>query len=412
MRQLCILLALILSVPGAALASEEVPSEEPPPEEPPKPQSPLLRCAEGTDPCVRPHPARIGLAVAGVGSLAAGAALIFGLGDRGYAGDPAYLLVAGGVMATAGALVGTIFSLPGHETPVVGQRARPLFTIGLEPAGSAGSEDTVPPIVVLRMEPTLQLDRAGSTLGVHLGLGVQPARETRWDHRWDLPWQSEFEDVRSPSSREVRLDLSPRLSLPLPYPLAQGPKAPLTGRVELLWEPAIRLRRYDLLDLDGDSRVVERTSVLPLNFGIRWHLSPRQHFKLVVGPRWDLQRLIADPDVLPLGGAQANNFYGEVWYVIDVPFAAARPGPVRVSGRLELGYEQWKGDGHSLNVGSIVGYLGPMHLRWTLLMRAASSPVTAMLRVAGIVADGGGVLFEFGLAHDPFITPTAQEEPS
>ena len=411
MRLLIPLLALALLVPGPARADEESVADAPA-EQPVRPPSPLLRCADGAEPCVRPHPARIGLAVAGVGSLAAGAAVIFGLGDRGYAGDPAYLLVAGGVMATAGALVGTLFSLPGREGPVTGQRARPLFTVGLEPAGTAGPNDTVPPIVVLRAEPTLQLDRAGSTFGLHVGLGVQPGRETRWDPRWDLAWLSQLEQTGSPSSREVRFDVSPRLALPLPYPVARGPKAPLTGRVELLWEPAIRLRRYDLLDVDGDSRVVERTSMLPLNFGIRWHLSPRQHFELVVGPRWDLQRLIADPDQLSPGGAQANNFHGEVWYVIDVPFAPPGPGALRVSGRLELGYEQWKGDGRSLNVGSIVGYLGPMHLRWTLLMRAASSPLTAMLRVAGIVADGGGVMFEFGLAHDPFVTPTAKEEPS
>lgn len=402
MKLLVPLLALALLLPAPAFGQDPPAADDEAPVDPP-----ILRCAEGYQPCVRPHPARIGLAAAGAGAVAAGAALIYALGDRARVGDPSYLLFAGGLMTSLGALTGTLFSIPGREGPVIGQRARPLFTFGLEPAGTAGPSDTVPPILVLRAEPRLQLDRAGTTLGLDLALGVQTARETRWDHRWSLPLAS-LADTRMPSSKETRIDLSPRLAVPLPYPLVAGPKAALTGRVELLWAPAIRLRRHDLLDPDGASRVLERTALMPLNLGIRWHLSPRQHFELVVGPRWDLQRLNAGDEELALGRGQANNFYGQVWYVVDIPFAPPGPGALVLAGRLELGYEQWKGDGRSLNMGTVVGYLGPIHLRWTLRLRTPSSPLAAFLRVAGIISDGGGVGFEFGLAHDPLIAPAAR----
>ncbi len=394
MRSLFAVLVIALLVPDSAFAGEQ----DEPAEEPTVP--PIARCVEGVQPCVRPHPARIALAAAGAGTMAAGAALIFGVGDRARVGDPSYLMFAGGMMASLGALTGTLFALPGREGPVAGNRARPLFTFGLEPAGSEGLDEPAPPLLILNAEPTLQLDRAGTTLGLHVGVGVQAQRETRFDHRWSLPVDSLLE-ASAPSTRESRLDLSPRLALPLPYPVAQGPKAPRTGRVELLWEPAIRMRRYDLLDLEGASRVLHRTSLLPLNVGVRWHLSPRQRFELVVGPRWDFQRLQASTGDLSAGRPQQNNFFGELWYVVDVPFAPPGPGDVVVTGRLELGYSQWKGDGHSLTLGSVVGYLGPVHLRWSMQVRSPASPVAAQLRIGAIVSDAGGLWFEFGLLHDP-----------
>ena len=400
LRLLIPLLVLALTLPGPAWASDGAEPEATEAASEAKAEPPILRCATGSDPCVRPHPARIALAAAGAGTMAAGAALIFALGDRARVGDPSYLMFAGGLMTSLGALAGTLFSIPGNESAVVGHRSRPLFTFGLEPAGSEGFDEPAPPILILNAEPTLQLDRAGTTLGLLLSVGVQAQRETRFDHRWALPIES-LADTWAPSSRESRVDLSPRLALPLPYPLVPGPKAGLTGPVEVLWEPALRLRRYDLLDLDGGSRTLQRTSLMPLNFGIRWRLSPRQRFELVAGPRWDLQRLQAGGEELALGRPQENNFYGEVWYVVDVPFAPPGPGAVQVTGRLELGYTQWKGDGRSLNMGSVVGYLGPVHLRWSMQVRAASSPLAAQLRVGAIVADGGGLWFEFGLLHDP-----------
>jgi len=184
--------------------------------------------------------------------------------------------------------------------------------------------------------------------------------------------------------------------------VATGPRAPLTGAVELRYAPRIRARRYAMENLDETHDVTERLTVLPLNFGIRWHLSPRQQFELLVGPRWDLQSLSRDGEVvLGMGKGQTNNFYGEIWYRIGIPLSKPDKGPLQVTGELAIGYEQWKGDDQALDFGSVVGYLGPLHADWTLHLRKPGHPVAAHIKAGAVLANGGGAWFEVGLSRAP-----------
>jgi hypothetical protein len=388
---IAVVVVWIAGQPGECSADEE-------PEDSPRTASaasnPIAACTEGYEPCVRPHPARIALASAGLGSFAAGAFLTFIVGDRAYTGDPNYLLVGGGIATLLGALAGQLFSITGNEWAVDGGVGPPLFAIGMTPAGWAVDGEQVPPIPMVRVSPALQLDRAGSTLRLDVLVGVQAGQEQR-----TTTFLGEAETV---GSHEVRLDIGPELAVALPYPLVQAPSAPRTGGVELRYAPRLRARRYDLVDFADSHQVTERLTLLPLNLGIRWHLSPRQRFELLVGPRWDFQTLSRDgEEVLPLGKGQANNFYGEIWYRIDVPLSRSDTGPLQVTGELALGYEQWKGDHQAIGLNSIVGYLGPLHVDWTVHLRQPGNPVAAHFKAGAILASGGGAWFELGLSRTP-----------
>ena len=385
-------IALALAFAGTARASEaeDGVAEEAAAKKP----NPFAACAEGHEPCVKPHPARVALMGAGFGTLALGAFMTYIVGDRAYTGDPNYLLVGGGLATLLGAAVGQLFSINGREFAVDGAVRPPVLAFGMTPGGWAVDGETVPPIPMVRLSPALQLDRAGSTPRLDTMFGVQAGPEQRTT--------SFLGEERTLGSHQMRFDVGPELSVALPYPLTQAESAPLTGGIELRYGPKVRIRRYASDNLDETRDVTERMTLLPLNFGFRWHLSPRQRFELLVGPRWDFQTLSRDGDeLLPLGDGQANNFYGEIWYRIDIPLSRADRGPLQVTGELAIGYEQWKGDDQALDFGSVVGYLGPIHADWTIHLRKPGHPVAAHIRAGAILANGGGAWFEVGFSRAP-----------
>lgn len=387
------LLALVTC--GGAWADDASPDDDAPETEAVDTRvNPFTACAAGHEPCVKPHPGRVALMGAGFGTLALGAFMTYIVGDRAYTGDPNYLLVGGGLAALTGALVGQLFSIPGNEWAVDGAVGPPVFAVGLVPGGWAVDGETVPPVPTVRLSPALQLDRAGSTLRLDTMFGVQAGSEQR-----NAIFGGEELTL---GSHQMRFDMAPELAVALPYPLVLGPKAPQTGGVELRYGPKVRVRRYASDNVDGTRDATERLTLLPLNFGIRWHLSPRQHLELLVGPRWDFQGLSRDGEVLvAMGGGQANNIYGEIWYRIDIPLSKPDRGPAQVTGELAIGYEQWKGDDQALDFGSVVGYIGPLRADWTLHIRKTGHPVAAHVRAGAILARGGGAWFEVGLSRAP-----------
>jgi hypothetical protein len=406
---------LAVLAPLRVIAADDAPADEAPADEAPADEAPavvvglgqasgqpvpaILRCVERHEPCFRPHPARIILAVSGLAAGAAGAVLTFVVADRAYAGDPNYLLVGGGMLTAASALVGQLFAIPGNEWAVAGAPyVPPVVSLGLEPGGWAGDGQLVPPIPMLRASPALRFGRGGGTLRLDVGLGVQAGRVQR-----GYQGEGHFR------THEVRFDGGPRLALPLPYLLSHHPKAPRTGQVELLYEPSVRVRWYALIGADDVRRTTERMTLLPLSFGVRWHLSPRQRFTLLVGPRWDFQKLMSDGEVLlPMGRGQANNFHGQLTYVIDVPFAPPGPGGLEVVGQLSLGYEQWKGDGHSMDWSSVIGYLGPFRVGWTMQFRKPGSELALLVSTGALLGTGGGGWIEIGLGREPLLVGGAR----
>ncbi len=385
-------IALALFLAGGARASEA--QDEAAADAVAKKPNPFTACVEGHDPCVKPHPARVALMGAGFGTLALGAFMTYIVGDRAYTGDPNYLLVGGGMATLLGAAVGQLFSISGREFSVDGAVGPPVFAFGMTPGGWAVDGESVPPIPMVRLSPALQLDRAGSTLRLDTMFGVQAGSEQRTT--------SFMGEERTLGSHQLRFDIGPELAVALPYPVTQAASAPLTGGLELRYGPKVRVRRYASDNLDDTRDVTERMTLLPLNFGLRWHLSPRQQFELLVGPRWDFQTLSRDGEqLLGPGDGQANNFYGEIWYRIGIPLSKPDQGPLQVTAELAIGYEQWKGDDQALDFGSVVGYLGPLHADWTLHLREPGHPVAAHIKAGAVLANGGGAWFEVGLSRAP-----------
>jgi hypothetical protein len=143
-----------------------------------------------------------------------------------------------------------------------------------------------------------------------------------------------------------------------------------------------------------DERVVERTMFLPLNVGIRWILSQRQRFTLYVGPRFDFIAY-SEPGSSKMrrGGTQLGPIYGEAWYDIDVPFTLrprrdGKPRRAIVNGQLTGGYVHSRFDGHGINFGPVIGFLGPVVLRWTTRVRPAGWPVALQGQVGATLGNG------------------------
>jgi hypothetical protein len=141
-----------------------------------------------------------------------------------------------------------------------------------------------------------------------------------------------------------------------------------------------------------------------LTAGARWQLSPRQRFTIYLGPRFDFIAY-SDPGTRRLhrGGALFGPVYGEAWYDVDFPMTLGprRDGAPRratVNSQLNLGYVHSRFDGRGFNFGPVIGFLGPLHLRWATRVRPAGWKVA--LQAGAGVAIGNGFLagVSFGVA--------------
>jgi hypothetical protein len=364
------------------------------------------RCTDDVEPCHRPDPARsILLALGAVGGGVA-ASLLFALGDRLAPGDPATLLVGTGAVAGAGALIGFAAGRLGADSAAVPDRIRPA-TAGLDwtVARPANLDEAQPHTLSLRWAPTWRFTPGGARVRLigHLGGWLNPSRQV--DPRPQAAASADDREGTAPQTfRQRRLSTSVGLdfAVPLPYPVLRNPRrSAFLGPAELRWRPTFDIRR-EAIDLDGvDPRVVERTMLLPLTVGARWHLSPRQRFTFYAGPRFDMVAY-ADPgtDGLSRGRPQLSPLYGEAWYDIDVPLTSRhrdKPRLVDATGMLTMGYVHSRFDGFGLDFGPVVGFLGPVHVGWLTRIRPRGSKVAAQLGATGRIGNGFAGTLEVGI---------------
>ncbi|MCA9692511.1 MAG: hypothetical protein KC636_23130, partial [Myxococcales bacterium] len=387
--------------PGAARPSE-------PPAEPPAevgatataryrrpPRAPFMSCVPETSPCTRPRPARLVLATTGVviGVLSAGLLLI--LGDSLEAGDPAALLVGSGAIAAGGSLLGAIAGLISHDRPGDFDRLRPT-TLGL--AYGLGDRPTLgeshPGSMRLQIAPTLWFSDGGGRVRLlgHVGGLVGSRRDI--DPRPQLA--ADGFDV---AIAERRLDIGLALdgAVALPYPVLAEARSAHLGRAELRWRPEVQIRRH-AYTRDVGEELIERTMLLPLTVGARWHLSPRQRFTFYIGPRFDFiaHRGVGE-DALRRGQPLIGALYGEAWYDIDVPLRT-RDDRTRINGQLSLGYVHTRFDGLGLNVGPVIGFLGPAIVRWAMRFRPPGARAAVQAGLAASFGEGLAVTLELGVA--------------
>lgn len=149
----------------------------------------------------------------------------------------------------------------------------------------------------------------------------------------------------------------------------------------------------------ADERIIERTMLLPLTVGTRWHLSERQRFTIYFGPRFDFVAT-GEPGKrgLARGPARLGPLFGEAWYDVDVPHTlfAQRRGRsprTRTNSQLSFGYVHSRFDGRGFNFGPVVGFLGPIHARWATRVRPQDWPVALQFSAALVIGNGvsGGV---------------------
>ncbi len=324
-------------------------------------------------------------ALLGIGAAAGGvaAAMLFVLGDRNNAGDPATFFVGGGAIAGAGALLGALVGRLGGDGPRDPDRIRPS-TVGLDYAFDrpAALDETHPQVMRLTIAPNYFFPDGGGRLRVFGHVGGTLWQERQVDPRPQFQAPIEGQSGTAPvvlRERRLSIGVGADLAVNLPYPVLR--RSAFLGRSELRFKPEFQIRRETIDPGLPSERIVERTMMLPLTVGARWALSERQRFTVYFGPRFD-RVAFSEPghDGLRRGGTQLGPLYGEAWYDVDLPMTMRprRDGVPRragVNSQLSLGYVHSRFDGRGFNFGAVIGFLGPVHLRWATRVRPKGWPV-------------------------------------
>ncbi|MBK6919540.1 MAG: hypothetical protein IPH07_19255 [Deltaproteobacteria bacterium] len=365
-----------------------------------------LCCEPGEPTCTRPGAARVLLLSLGALAGATAATVLFVLGDRLAKGDPAVALVGTGAVAGAGALLGVLAGRTIGDGPKLDDRVRrESLGIGLVTSSNSVQDERRPPTMSLRVAPTWWFRDGSSRMRLLGELGGWLGAERQVDPRPQLA-QGGARPVTL-EQRRLAMNLAIDLAVALPYPAVR--RSAHLGPAELRWRPEVAYRR-DWLSLgDGAVTPVERTMLLPLLVGARWHLSPRQRFTFMAGPRFDIVSSAAPgARTLQRGRAQLAPLYAEAWYDLDVPFTERprRDGRSRragVSGLVSLGYRHTRFDGRGINFGPVIGFLGAVHVDFTVRVRPVGSRYAFQGGVGAIVGNGVALTFNAGTVLPPLL---------
>lgn len=367
------------------------------------------RCVSGEDPCVHPGAARALLLAFGGGSAGVGAVGWLVGGDTLGSGDPYGGLIGVGGVAGLGAGLGALMGLlsPQGETRVSDRPARPTFRLHADPGAPAVFGEAAPFSLGVAVDPTVRFGDL-ITLQPHAGARFDLGPGTHVDPRPQaagaFPTAMGYHRVRASVGAELTL----HLPYPLPRPAAmKGPDRRLyAGRFEIKFRPRLEVRRRVLRLGASDQQIQEQVSALPLLVGFRWHVSPRQRFTTLVGPRLDWMGL-SDPgdDAVVFGNPVTGSFYAEAWYQVDVPMTPRGQTPTAVNGRFNLGYIHSMLDGQTLDVGAIIGFLGPVDLSFDLRVRKRGAPLAIQFTGGVRLTRGGGPYVEIGLVAPDAVVP-------
>jgi hypothetical protein len=340
--------------------------------------------------------------------LAAGAVasgLLFALGDRYAGGDPATLFVGAGTLAGLGALFGSLVGRLGGDGVNDPDRVRPA-TLGLDyRAGMpANLDETQPHAMVLTFAPNYFFPNSGGRVRLFGHFGGQLWTEREVDPRPQNAASSDGREGTAPLAlreRQFTTGVGVDVAVRMPYPAIR--RSRFLGPAELRWRPEVQIRRELIGPGSATEHVIERTMFLPLTVGIRWLVAPRQRFTLYFGPRFDFVAF-SEPGSRRVrrGPAQTGAFYGEAWYDFDFPMTLQprRDGKARraaVNSQLNLGYVHSRFDGNGFNFGPVIGFLGPIHLRWATRVRPNGWPVALQPGLGVAIGSAMTVTATFGL---------------
>lgn len=350
----------------------------------------------GVQPCVRPGPARAVLLSLGVLAGATSAAILFALGDRLSQSDPGTIMVGAGALAGLGSILGMIAGRTLGDGPALRDRVR-RETLGLEyrSAGTRVIDERRPGTMALRFAPLFAFPGGGVMRIIgEIGGWLGTARET------DPRPQGGGARAVTLEQNKFSLNLGLDFVVGLPYPVLRRGSAHL-GVMELRFKPDFQYRREWLRYGESDTRIVERTMLLPLTAGVRWHIGPRQRFTFYLGPRFDIVSY-SDPGgrTIARGKPTIAPLYAEAWYDIDFALSAhprrdGRPRRAETNGQLTIGYVHTRFDGRGFNFGPVIGFLGPIYAQWSVRMRPRGAKTALQAAVGTII--GNGVTFTANL---------------
>jgi len=358
-------------------------------------------CAPDSTECTRPGPARLLLASVSGLAIATGLVSLFALGDRVAGDDPSALITAMGVVGGGAALIGTIAGRLGADRSSLPDRVRTeTFALSSGLGGSSVYDENRPAWLTGSIAPTLRFAGGDSRLRLTAYLGGDLGKRVDTDPRPQFSDPASGGDGSAPAvfrSQTLRAGVGLDMAVGLPYPVLPPRRSAYLGKAELRWKPEFHYRRDRNEPGDDGERVVERTMLLPLTVGVRWHVSPRQRFTLYMGPRFDIVSYRGPGgESIARGSPEIGPIYGEAWYDIDIPLNAhpkQRPGPRKtaVNSQVSMGYIHSRFDGTGINFRSVVGFLGSAHVRYHLRVRPVGSKVAYQATLAARI--GGGVGF-------------------
>jgi hypothetical protein len=369
-------------------------------------------CVPGEQPCHHPGAARGALAALGGAGLGLGVTGFVLLGDSLGSGDPYGGLAGASFVGLTGVGLGALVAAltARGETSIEDRPGRPTLRVGLTPGGTRTFDEADPWGLRLSIDPSIHLHDA-LTLQPHLGLSLGLGTRVDVDPRPQLQREtSDQQGTFTPVLRRRTWKFSggAELAVRLPYPMPVARPA-RTGPFEVRWRPTVEVRRRVWQPGTDKAQIVESVGLHPALVGFRWHLSPRQRFTVLAGPRIDWIGF-SDPGETTIrrGPPVQAAFYGEAWYQIDVPMTPLGQGKAAVSGRLNLGYVHSMLDGQSLEFGPMVGFLGPMNVSFDLRVRRREAPVALQVTAGWWIGVGGGPYVELGLVA-PDLRPAGGE---
>jgi hypothetical protein len=326
----------------------------------------------------------------------------------------AQMMGVGGI-GLIGAGIGTLLGLfsPRGEVAVKDRVGRATFRLQITPGGSSVFGESSPYGLAIKFDPVLDLSNVFQVqphVSVSFGLGSsrdvdpRPQKEgTGADETTTFPLAVTRDSFKVSAGVEM--------SWKLPYP-APGPIIPAyAGAVEFRYKPSVTVRRRTLHADTPAEQTVELTTLNPMLFGVRWHVSPRQRFTFYVGPRWNWIAF-TDPgeDELRRGDPQNGGLYAEGWYQVDVPFTPKGQKKTSVSGRLSVGYVHDKLSGMAFDTGAVIGFFGPVNISWDFRFRRVEAPVAVQITTGIWLSAGGGPYVELGFVAPDIVAPRMGDE--
>ncbi len=303
------------------------------------------------------------------------------LGDSWNAGDVSTILGGLGLVAAGGAVLGgSIASVYMDESELAWEAGTPTLSLTPTIGGSSTVGEDSPYGLALSASPRLRLsDGAEFVLAgtVHGDLG--------WSRELDPRPQGEFETALQ--DRHWGLDLEPE------FRAWVSPTVQVRVRSQL-WV------RYDHYIYGGDlgENQLRRAAISPVMAGLSWAVSKRQRFWFLVGPRFDhLSWRAPDDAAWSSADLMLGPFAAEGAYEVHLPQSDWIPGRWEFHRRLRFRYVHSRFDGDGLNSGAMIGFFGPLELRYDLRARKPEMSWALQGALTVTLSEHGGVGLSLGV---------------